>query len=92
MEKKLIPYSVYLEREQYERLRELARERKASSLIRDAIAARLDEHDAFTAGYNRGVKDAAEVIYACKEAQMVAVQGKDLGVFLSDEVKRLEKK
>jgi hypothetical protein len=73
-------------------LRELAKRRQASSLIRDAISSILDGGDIFSAGYNRGLKDAAEVIYKCKEAQMIAVNGRDLGVVLSEQIQSLEKK
>lgn len=90
--KKLVPYSVYISQEHYEKLRRLARERKASSMIRDAISSILDGSDVFTAGYNKGLKDAADVIYNCKEAQMVAVMGRDLGVILSEQIELLEKK
>jgi predicted transcriptional regulator len=89
--KKLVPYSVYISQDHYEKLRELAKERKASSLIRDAISSILDGGDVFTAGYNRGLKDAAEVIYSSKEAQMIAVSGRDLGVVLSEQIQSLEK-
>lgn len=90
--KKLVPYSVYISQEHYEKLRGLAKERKASSMIRDAISSILDGSDVFTAGYNKGLKDAADVIYNCKEAQMVAVMGRDLGVILSEQIELLEKK
>jgi len=92
VDKKLVPYSVYLPVEHYKKLRELAKTRQASSLIRDAVASILDGNDAFTAGYNRGIMDAAKVIYGCKEAQMIAVNGRDLGVVLSEQIQSLEKK
>jgi hypothetical protein len=37
MDKKLVPYSVYLPIEQHIKLKDLAKSRKASALIRDAI-------------------------------------------------------
>ncbi len=89
---RLVPYSVYISQEHYEKLRELAKRRQASSLIRDAISSILDGGDVFSAGYNRGLKDAAEVIYKSKEAQMIAVNGRDLGAVLSEQIESLEKK
>lgn len=89
---RLVPYSVYISQEHYEKLRELAKRRQASALIRDAISSILDGSDVFTAGYNKGLKDAANVIYNCKEAQMVAIMGRDLGVILSEQIELLEKK
>ena len=91
MEKKLIPYSVYLPVEHYNKLREAAQERKASSLIRDAIEMLLDGGDVFSAGYKKGIRDAARVVYDCPEAQMVAVQGKDLGAHLKNQLEMMLK-
>jgi hypothetical protein len=80
MDKKLIPYSVYLPADYVKKLKVLAKERKASELIRNAVMMIIDAHDAYTAGYNQGIEDAIQVvIYDCPEAQMVAVQGQRLG-------------
>ena len=92
MDKKLIPYSVYLPVEHHNKLKELAKQRKASVLIRNAIGMLVDGTDAYTTGYNVAIKDAAKVIYNCEEAQMIAVKGRDLGVVLSDRIHELEKK
>jgi predicted DNA-binding protein len=75
--RKLIPYSVYLPPEYYERIKEAAQHRQASALVRDAIVMMLD--------------DAAKVIYDCKEAQMVAVRGRDLGALLNEQINELLK-
>jgi len=88
--KKLIPYSVYLPRNLYDKLKETAKERKASILIRDAIAMIIEGNDAYTSGYNKAIKDAAKVIYDCQEAQMIAIKGKDLGYILSERIAELE--
>jgi predicted DNA-binding protein len=90
MERKLIPYSVYLPIELYKKLKKLAKERKAASLIRDAIAMMLDGNDAYTSGYNKACKDAAKLIYDCEEAQMIAIKGKDLGSILTEKIEALE--
>jgi hypothetical protein len=90
--KKLVPYSVYLPLEHHTKLKELAKERKASELIRDAIGMLVDGTNVFRTGYNKGIKDAAKIIYDCEEAQMIAIKGKDLGVVLSDRIKELEVK
>lgn len=92
MEKKnLVPYSVYLPVEHHRKLKAAAKKRKASELIRDAIAVVVEGNDAFKAGYNQAIKDAAKVVYDCEEAQMVAVKGKDVGAILSDQIKMLAK-
>jgi len=90
--KKLVPYSVYLPAEQHIKLKELAKSRKASALIRDAITMIIDGNDAYTSGYNKACKDAAKVIYDNEEAQMIAVKGKDLGSILTELIKDLEMK
>ena len=43
--KKMIPYSVYLPAEYHDKIRELAKERKASGTVRDAIQMILDGDD-----------------------------------------------
>ena len=88
--KKLIPYSVYLPLEHHNKLKELAKQRKASVLIRNAIGMLVDGTDAFTTGYNVGIQDAAKVIYECEEAQMIAIKGKDIGSILTEQIESLE--
>lgn len=91
MEKKrLIPYSVYLDPEYHAKLKMVARERKASALIRDAIMMILDGNDAYKGGYNQGVRDSAQVVSECDEAQMVAIKGRGLGSILTDRISLLE--
>ena len=90
--KKLIPYSLYLPPKYHDKLKELAKVRKASSTIRDAITLLLDNQDVYKSAYNKGIGDAAQVVYECDEAQMVAVKGKDLGAILTERIKGLEMK
>jgi hypothetical protein len=90
--KKLVPYSVYLPVEQFDKLKAAAKDRKAASIVRDAIAMMLDGNDLFTSGYNKGIKDAAKVVYDCEEAQMIAIKGKDLGALLAEKIDLLETK
>jgi hypothetical protein len=74
----------------YSKLKEAAKSRKASVLIRDAITMILEGNDAYTSGYNKAVKDAAQLIYDCPEAQMIAIKGKDLGSILTEQIELLE--
>lgn len=90
--KKLIPYSVYVPADYHARLKEIAKERKASSMIRDAIIMILDGSDTYKGGYNAGIRDAAKVVYDCEEAQMVAVKGRDVGAILTERIRTLEMK
>ena len=88
--KKLVPYSVYLPIELYNKLKEAAKERKASVLIRDAIGMILSGRNLFDSGYNKGISDAAKIVYDCPEAQMIAIKGKDLGSILTEQIESLE--
>lgn len=90
--KKLVPYSVYISEEHHNKLKELAKNRKASVLIRDAIGMLMNGNDVFKTGYNKAIKDAAKVIYECQEAQMIAIKGRDMGVVLSERITDLEMK
>lgn len=62
MEKKLIPYSVHLREDIYLKLKDFAKERKATALVRDAITMIVEGDDAFNGGYNKAVRDIMAVI------------------------------
>lgn len=91
-EKKLVPYNLYLYTEHVDKLKKMAGQRKASSLIRDAVSMMLDGKDEYSAGYNRGLKDAIGIIDGCKEIEFIAVRGKYLADILADQINDLEKK
>jgi hypothetical protein len=74
----------------HSKLKEAAKSRKASVLIRDAITMILEGNDAYTSGYNKAVKDAAQLIYDCPEAQYIAIKGRDLGSILTEQIELLE--
>jgi len=88
---KKIPYSVYLEPEYYEKIKDLAKQRQASNMVRNAICMLIDGGDVFKSGYNKGVKDSIKVIDKCKEIEHIAVKGKYLNDVLADQLKELEK-
>lgn len=89
--KRMIPYSLYLPEDLFLEVKKLARERKAAPLIRDAIAMIIKGHGEYNAGYNKAIADAAKIIFESKEAQMIAVNGRDLGAVLTEQIKLLEK-
>jgi len=91
MTKKLMPYSVYLPMEYYDKIKHLAKERKASGLVRDAIVMALDGNDEFKSGYNKGVRDAIKIVDACKDIEMIAIRGKYLNDLLAEQISGLEK-
>lgn len=88
--KNLVPYSVYLPVEYHDKIKELAKERKASSTVRDAICMILDGDDSYKAGYNKAIKDAIRVIKACKEIEIIAIRGKYLDNYLAEQLEQLE--
>ncbi len=88
--KNLVPYSVYLPVEYHEKIKELAKERKASSTVRDAICMILDGDDSYKAGYNKAIKDAVKVVKACKEIEIIAIRGRYLDQLLADQLQQLE--
>jgi bisphosphoglycerate-independent phosphoglycerate mutase (AlkP superfamily) len=90
VEKKLIPYNIYLYSEHVEKLKKLAGQRKASSLVRDAVSMMLDGKDEYSAGYNRALKDVAEIINKCKDIEVIAIRGKYLADVLIDQIEALE--
>lgn len=91
-ERKMIPYSLYLPEDIYLQVKELAKERKAAPLIRDAVVMALKGQGEYVAGYNKALSDAAKVVYDNKEAQMIAVNGRDLGAVLTEQIRLLEMK
>ena len=90
MESKLVPYSVYLPREYYDKIREHAKARKASSLVRDAICMILDGDDAHKAGYNKALRDVIKIVDGCKEIQPYAVNNRFLTDILVEQINDLE--
>lgn len=90
-DKKLVPYNLYLYTEHVDKLKKLAGQRKASSLVRDAVSMMLDGKDEYSAGYNRALKDCIAVIDSCKEIEHIAVRSKYLADILAESINAMEK-
>lgn len=90
-DKKLVPYNLYLYTEHVDKLKKMAGQRKASSMVRDAVSMMLDGKDEYSAGYNRALKDAVNIIDSCKEIEHIAVRGKYLADILADQINSMEK-
>lgn len=86
---KLIPYSLYLPEEHIKKLKKMAKARKASAFIRDALIMALDKTDEFSSGYNKGLADACAIINDSKEAKMVAIKSRYLCDILGDQIRKL---
>ena len=89
MEKKLVPYSIYLPAEYIEKLKVLARDRKASSMIRHSIGMMIEGNTKKDGAYIKGLKDAIKVVKANKECQMISINGKALRTILAEEITQL---
>lgn len=87
---KLIPYSLYLYPEHVQKMRKLAKDRKASAFIRDALIAAFDKTDDYKTGYNKGLRAACDVIKNTKQTQMILVQDEPLDKFLTKQLRDLE--
>lgn len=87
--RRLIPYSVHLPEHIYKKLKDAAGDRKASALVRDAIALILDGGDAYKSGYNKGLADAIEIINSNETARSLAINGQNLGLTLQFSIAKL---
>ena len=86
---KLIPYCLYLPEEHIKKLKKLAKSRKASEFVRNAVVMALAKTDEFSSGYNKGLTDACAIINDNKEAKMIAVKSRYLCDILSDQIRKL---
>lgn len=82
---------MYLYSDQVDKLKKMAKDRKASALIRDAVSMVLEKKDQYSAGYNRGLQDSTKVIKDVKEVKMLAINGKTLDKVLAEKISELKK-
>jgi len=90
--RKLIPYSVYLPREYHDRISHLAKERKASGLIRDAIMMILDGGDHYKSGYNQGIRDSIKYVRKMNELSNFSYKGTTMDELVVGQLEQLEMK
>ena len=89
--KRLVPYSVHLPEDIYNKLKQAAGDRKASALVRDAITLITDGGDQYVAGYNKGIRDAMATVESCTAASIVAIHGVNVSKHLSKTLRTLLK-
>lgn len=89
-QKVMRPYSVYLPEEYIVRIKELAKERKAAALVRDAIMMALDGDDSFKAGYNKALRDVVGLVDNISEIKVIAINGKYLADIVADQIDELK--
>lgn len=89
--KKLIPYSVHLTPAIYKKLKEKAKSRQASSMVRDAITMIIEGQEEFNSGYNTALKDVLNIIKSHEYATIVDINHVNIGQSLEDEILMLRK-
>jgi len=87
--RRLIPYSVHLPEPLFKKLKAAAGERKASSMVRDAINILVEGTSPHNSGYNKGLRDAQAVIRANKAASGIEINGKNIGATLEGQIEKL---
>jgi hypothetical protein len=87
---KLIPYSVYLPSELHKKLKTLAKDRKASELIRNAIQMIIDGNTVYNSGYNMALKDTIDIVNSNESAITVSVHGILIADNIISDIKSLE--
>lgn len=86
---RLIPYSVHLKRDVYDKLKAAAGNRKASALVRDAITLIVEGDDAFNGGYNKGIRDAIATIRDNHSASSIAIGGESIADQLAEALEEM---
>lgn len=85
--KRLIPYSVHLREDIYNKLKAAAKERKATALVRDAITLIVEGDDAFNGGYNKAIRDVIAAVHEDAWCKSVGVSGKTFAEYIEEQIK-----
>jgi len=87
--KRLIPYSVHLPEDVYNKLKEAAGQRKASALVRDAITLIVEGDDEFNGGYNKGVRDCIRIIRGIELYKAIGYYGDTIAELMAADLEGL---
>lgn len=87
--KRLIPYSVHLPEDIYLKLKAAAGQRKASSLVRDAITLIINGGTAYNSGYNKGLKDSIKIVESESIIEGLVINGKKVMPALTTKMEKL---
>lgn len=83
---RLVPYSVHLREDIYLKLKEAAKGRKASALVRDAITMIVEGDDSFNGGYNKAIRDMIGIIQEDHWSSVIGVQGTTIADHLTKQL------
>ena len=86
---RLVPYSVHLKREVYDKLKLAAGQRKASALVRDAITMIVEGDDEFNGGYNKGIRDAISLIESDLIASRLSIDDTTVSIHLCNQLETM---
>jgi len=86
---RLVPYSVHLKREVYDKLKLAAGQRKASALVRDAITMIVEGDDEFNGGYNKGIRDAMNLIEFDLIASRLSIDDTTVSIHLCNQLEAM---
>jgi predicted DNA-binding protein len=86
---KLIPYSIHLKPETYERIKEAAGDRKAAAVIRGALELYFSNSKVYDKAYDDGVLDAMKEVEMLPLANSLQWQGETLAQVINRSIKRL---
>lgn len=88
---RLIPYSVHLPAPIFAKLKAFAGERKAASMVREAIVSFVEGGDLFNQGFNSGLEAAIKKIQNHKIANSLAFNGDVVAESIARELNQLRK-
>jgi hypothetical protein len=86
---RLIPYSVYLDADIHEALKDRARNRGASKMVRDAITMILEGNDQFTSGYKQALRDVADMVHRDDLATSISLNNRRISDHLIDQIESM---
>ena len=86
---RLVSYSVHLKREVYDKLKLAAGQRKASALVRDAITMIVEGDDEFNGGYNKGIRDAMNLIESDLIASRLSIDDTTVSIHLCNQLEAM---
>lgn len=83
---RLIPYSVHLREDIYNKLKAAAKDRKATALVRDAITMIVEGDDEFNGGYNKAIRDVIGMIHEDQWCKTIGIEGQSFAYYLQEQL------
>jgi len=89
--KRMIPYSVHLPEEIYNKMKSAAVDRKASAMVRDAIIMLIEGNDTYNSGYQKGIRDSVDIIRSNEGARTISYGNKTIADSIVSDLGMLRK-